>query len=306
MENVDLEQRATMDKMMVNMRTRRGGVSAETYSEEDAATYVRKVVPKDNKTMQSLSKAIQQNVLFKYLDEAERSEIFDAMFASEFEEGKTIIKQGDAGDNFYIIDEGSADVYVNDKLVTSIKTGGSFGELALIFGTPRAATVKASEKCRLWVIDRDTYRRILMGSTIRKRKLYESLLKNVKILESLDDWERSTIADALEPCQFDDGTSIIKQGDIGDDFFIIENGEVIVKQYKDNEKEAIVVNHLKTGDVFGEVALINQRPRAATIIAKGPVKCVKLTKPRFERLLGPCLEILKRNINNYNSLIALN
>lgn len=67
-------------------------------------------------------------------------------------------------------------------LVTTIGEGGSFGELALIYGTPRAATVKARLNCKLWAIDRDTYRRILMGSTIRKRKLYEEFLSKVSIL----------------------------------------------------------------------------------------------------------------------------
>lgn len=71
---------------------------------------------------------------------------------------------------------------MNDKCVTSISEGGSFGELALIYGTPRAATIKAKTDCRLWAIDRDTYRRILMGSQIRKRKLYDELLRNVEIL----------------------------------------------------------------------------------------------------------------------------
>lgn len=64
----------------------------------------------------------------------------------------------------------------------SIGETGSFGELALIYGTPRAATIKASTEVKLWAIDRDTYRRILMGSTIRKRKLYESFLEKVSIL----------------------------------------------------------------------------------------------------------------------------
>jgi CRP-like cAMP-binding protein len=73
-------------------------------------------------------------------------------------------------------------VYVNSNLVTTIGESGSFGELALIYGTPRAATVKAKVDCKLWAIDRDTYRRILMGSTIRKRKLYEELLCKVSIL----------------------------------------------------------------------------------------------------------------------------
>ena len=56
---------------------------------------------------------------------------------------------------------------------------GSFGELALIYGTPRAATVKAKTDVKLWGIDRDSYRRILMGSTLRKRKMYEEFLSKV-------------------------------------------------------------------------------------------------------------------------------
>lgn len=55
-------------------------------------------------------------------------------------------------------------VYVNGEWVTSIGEGGSFGELALIYGTPRAATVKAKTDLKLWGIDRDSYRRILMVS----------------------------------------------------------------------------------------------------------------------------------------------
>ena len=67
-------------------------------------------------------------------------------------------------------------------MIGSIGETGSFGELALIYGTPRAATIKAKTDVKLWAIDRDTYRRILMGSTIRKRKLYESFLEKVSIL----------------------------------------------------------------------------------------------------------------------------
>ncbi|KTF92205.1 hypothetical protein cypCar_00025444, partial [Cyprinus carpio] len=128
---------------------------------------------------------------------------------------------GDEGDNFYVIDQGEVDVYVNGEWVTSIGEGGSFGELALIYGTPRAATVKAKTDLKLWGIDRDSYRRILMGSTLRKRKMYEEFLSKVSILESLEKWERLTVADALEPVQFEDGEKIVVQGEPGDDFFII-------------------------------------------------------------------------------------
>ena len=60
--------------------------------------------------MAALSKAIEKNVLFKHLDESERSDIFDAMFSVVHKKGEVIIQQGDEGDNFYIIDEGEVDV----------------------------------------------------------------------------------------------------------------------------------------------------------------------------------------------------
>lgn len=55
--------------------------------------------------------------------------------------------------------------------MTNISEGGSFGELALIYGTPRAATVKAKTDLKLWGIDRDSYRRILMVSGTLARRL---------------------------------------------------------------------------------------------------------------------------------------
>lgn len=161
---------------------RRGAISAEPVTEEDATGYVKKVVPKDYKTMAALSKAIGKNVLFAHLDENERSDIFDAMFPVTFLPGETIIQQGDEGDNFYVIDIGEVEVFVNNEMVTCISEGGTFGELALIYGTPRAATVRAKTDTKLWGIDRDSYRRILMGSTIRKRKMYEEFLSRVSIL----------------------------------------------------------------------------------------------------------------------------
>lgn len=55
----------------------------------------------------------------------------------------------------------------------------------------------------------------------------------------------------------------------------------------------------------GEIALLLKRPRAATVQAKGNLKCVKLDRARFERVLGPCQDILKRNIAQYNSFVQL-
>ncbi|KAK2528403.1 Prkar1a, partial [Columba guinea] len=334
---------------VVKGRRRRGAISAEVYTEEDAASYVRKVIPKDYKTMAALAKAIEKNVLFAHLDDNERSDIFDAMFPVTYIAGETVIQQGDEGDNFYVVDQGEMDVYVNNEWATSVGEGGSFGELALIYGIPRAATVKAKTNVKLWGIDRDSYRRILMasillavaadssscvltwnyafgfpirsaymchltfylclsfarGSTLRKRKMYEEFLSKVSILESLDKWERLTVADALEPVQFEDGQKIVVQGEPGDEFFIILEGTAAVLQRRSENEEFVEVGRLAPSDYFGEIALLMNRPRAATVVARGPLKCVKLDRPRFERVLGPCSDILKRNIQQYNSFVSL-
>uniref|UniRef100_A0AAZ3SGS4 cAMP-dependent protein kinase type I-alpha regulatory subunit n=1 Tax=Oncorhynchus tshawytscha TaxID=74940 RepID=A0AAZ3SGS4_ONCTS len=241
---------------VVKGRRRRGAISAEVYTEEDAASYVRKVIPKDYKTMAALAKAIEKNVLFSHLDDNERSDIFDAMFSVTYIAGETVIMQGDEGDNFYVIDQGETDVYVNNECVTSIGEGGSFGELALIYGTPRAATVRAKSNVKLWGIDRDSYRRILMGSTLRKRKMYEEFLSKVSILESLDKWERLTVADSLEPVQFDDGQKIVVQGEPGDEFFIILEGSAAVLQRRSENEEFVEVGRLQPSDYFGKKNLL--------------------------------------------------
>ena len=132
------------------------------------------------------------------------------------------------------------------KKVQHITPGGSFGELALIYNTPRAATVtvrisivftphmyilltsyfffrlkKALTDVKVWAIDRIVYRRVLMNSTIRKRKLYQEFLDKVPILAPLQQYERLTVADALEPVNFQPNEVIVRQGEPGDVFYII-------------------------------------------------------------------------------------
>lgn len=299
------EREEELSTLIIGPSRRRGGVSSEVVPEEDATCYVKRVVPKDYKTTAALSRAISKNVLFSHLDENERSDIFDAMFPIHRHAGEVIIQQGDEGDNFYVLDQGEVDVFVDGKYASTVAEGGSFGELALIYGTPRAATVKAKTDVKLWGIDRDSYRRILMGSTIRKRKMYEEFLSKVSILENLDKWERHTVADALEPVTFEDGQEIVRQGDPGEDFFIIVEGSAIVYQRSAENEEPVRVGKLGASDYFGEIALLLNRPRAATVVANGILKCVKMDRDRFERVLGPCWDILRRNISQYNSFVSL-
>jgi cAMP-dependent protein kinase regulator len=175
--------------------------------------------------------------------------------------------------------------------VTTIEAGGSFGELALMYNSPRAATVVSAEPgCTLWAVDRTTFRRILMESTFARRRMYEGFLGEVPLLSSLTAWERSKIADALETLKFPAGTVIITEGEPGDSFYLLEEGEA--QAFKSGNTNPVM--EYKKGDFFGELALLNDAPRAASVIAKTDVKVATLDKPAFQRLLGPVEGIMRR------------
>lgn len=80
--------------------------------------------------------------------------IVDCMRPTFAEIGETIIKQGDLGDLFYCLEVGTASASVTGLgTVLAYESGGCFGELALIYNSPRAASVIADTACRLWVLD---------------------------------------------------------------------------------------------------------------------------------------------------------
>lgn len=88
------------------------------------------------------------------------------------------------------------------------------------------------------------------------------------------------MADSLESVSFEDGQVVVTQGEPGNDFFIIVEGTAVVTQTRTEGEDPIEVGRLGPSDYFGEIALILDRPRAATVTARGPLKCVKLDRAR--------------------------
>ncbi|KAI0455043.1 cyclic nucleotide-binding-like protein [Xylaria acuta] len=260
--------------------------------------------PKSAEQLYRLQKAIEGNFLFSHLDDEQTAQILGALQEKPIPaKDIKVVTQGDAGDYFYVVEKGSFDVHVNDsgalqpgpdgigKKVGSVQAGGSFGELALMYNAPRAATVVSAEQaCTLWALDRVTFRRILMESTFARRRLYEKFLEEVPLLASLTPYERSKIADALETQKYPAGTTIIKQGDIGQSFYLVESGEA--DAFKNGQTES--VKHYQKGDFFGELALLNDAPRAASVVSATEIKVATLGKNAFARLLGPVEGIMRR------------
>ncbi|CAG8543635.1 8617_t:CDS:2 [Cetraspora pellucida] len=287
-------------------RGRRTSVSAESMAPSQDKDYVKIYIPKTPEQRKRIEASIANNFLFKNLDEEQYKDVIDAMVEKKVEKNEEIISQGGIGDFFYVVETGTFDVYVSKngtapELVHHYESGGSFGELALMYNAPRAATVIATSDAVLWALDRVTFRRILMENTSRKRRMYESFLEEVPILVSLEPYERHKIADALESLYYEDNQLVIKQGDIGNSFYLIESGEARVTKVDEDGVEHELPG-LNKGEYFGELALLNNKPRAVNIRAKGRLKVATLGKKAFVRLLGPVVDILKRNSDNYETI----
>ncbi|KAL1381187.1 hypothetical protein pipiens_003457 [Culex pipiens pipiens] len=203
-------------KPLVNRyASRRKSVFAETYDPEndDDDDGARAIFPKTDEQRSRLCDSVKNILLFRSLDKEQMNEVLDAMFEKIVKSKDYIIKQGDDGDNFYVIESGIYKAYVGEdqKHIHTYEGRGSFGELALLYNMPRAATIQAETDGQLWAMDRQTFRRILLKSAFRKRKMYEALLDSVPMLKTLQNYERMNLADALIPRTFTQGERIIKQ-----------------------------------------------------------------------------------------------
>jgi cAMP-dependent protein kinase regulator len=177
------------------------------------------------------------------------------------------------------------------------EAGEAFGELALLYNAPRAATITADGDTLLYVLDRGTFNHIVKGAAVRKREKYDAFLKKIKLLETMDDYERGQVSEAFKDCKYTAGQHVIKEGEEGRDLFFLLQGEA--SAFKNIDGKDTEVKKYEAGDYFGELALLKNEPRAASVIAKTDCTCVSMDRHSFKRMLGPLDEILKRNIDLY-------
>ena len=184
------------------------------------------VAAKSPATHATIKSALKAHFLFSTLDAEDAERCVGAMDKELVGAGNFVIRQGDTGDKFYVLEAGTCDIMVNDQKVAECQAGDAFGELALMYNAPRAASIVATSPCTLWFISRRTFHRILAKGASSAQMARCEFLKQVKQLEPLSSHQISQLAAASRQELFDPETYIIRQGDEGDTFYLIEEGRV--------------------------------------------------------------------------------
>lgn len=275
--------------MHVKHRTNRKNIFAKTLS--FSSSYVAPSFPKSLEDTQFLDDSLAGNFVFATLSPEERGKFVSAMEMQEVEDGTVVIQQGDIGDYFYVIAEGSISISIDGNHVGAWTRGASFGELALLYDSPRKATCKASEDCKLWRVDQKTFRYMLASNTANQEKDVLGILRKVSFLADLEKDVLVRMADALTHVSYKEGERIISKGSSGEVFYILREGTVKVhdighgdSQYRDQ--------FLKPGDHFGERALLTGQPRAANCTAETACDVLCLSRKTFENILGPLQDLI--------------
>lgn len=290
-------------------KVRREGVSAQSMSDDLRKNWQKPFHEKPPEVREKIKTIISSNdklqTLFGHLTDDAVFEVIDAMASKSVEVGSNVIVQGQDGDNFYIVDEGNLDVYVkrgdSDACkVLELGPGGMFGELALLYNAPRAATVTATTAVELWYLDQASFQIMLSTAENVKTFEHESFLSEIDIFKGLTKYEIEELSEKLQAEEFDDGEVIVKEGDEADKFYLIQDGEAKVF-ISGPGGETEIGYYQNPGEFFGEIGILTNSARAATVRAFGIGGCSTLSigKDDFRKILAPMMAPIREHIKSY-------
>lgn len=258
----------------------------EEEEEEDISPYCLKHKP--------LYDIMLQIPLFMNLSLLQQEEVLRALQPGVYQDKEAIVKQGERGDCFYMIVKGEAVVTKRGNedngeeiMLTYLYAGHYFGELALLYDDERTATVTAvGNDVEVMMLRRKDF--------LRVNQVHLSLmLKQVPLLAQLNGRDQDAVLNRLESVVFNDKEYIVRQGEVGKRFYVITHGEAIITEAIKTEEVEEDLTKLKqreltrlyAGHAFGEMSLMVDEVRSASVQAVGPVKCVYLTKENFDACL---------------------
>lgn len=210
--------------------------------------------------------------------------------------GETILRMGDAGDGFYVIEQGKVRI-VDDSgegkpiTLALLKKGDSFGANSLLSDAKVSATVRAAANVVVTRIGAEAFKEILkqhpevreqLEAAAAKQDEY-NFLKTQNLLASLKPKEVQALVGVVKKRTLADGETLFHEGDPGDSLYLVKSGALkIIKESADNK----VLGFKKEGAALGEMALVYDEPRSAGAVADGETVVMSLSRDDFESAVG--------------------
>jgi len=308
---VDDAERLRMVKLVASQGARRS-VACEPWSA--SPEWEPPVHPKTTSHRKLLEAAATKAIFFSGLPAEIMNQLVDAFAGPlRIRSRHEIITQGtDVGCDepaLFILANGKVGVYKRvgseahpgKEVFSTGQQGYIFGELALLYQCPRQATVIASADSTLWFINREIFNNLVKGKLVSIRARHVKFLESVEVLKGLTTDERQRIADVLQQRIFQKSDTIIRAGDDGAEFFMLEEGRAIAVH------RGCALKHYGPGDYFGELALLRNQKRSVDVVADtSPTKVVALDAGSFKRLLGPLSRLMQDRAQAYTPIRSSN
>ena len=283
--------RLSLDPLNYKLRTRMEPVPAPSGCKVRISEF-RTAAPRRPR----MERTEQIAMVLPTLDRKVLADVASRVVVQTYSAGTAIIRQGDAADHFFIVQEGELDVEVAaadgaaPRIVNHLGRGDYFGEIGLLTGSTRNATVRTRRETQVMELDRDGFMTMISTSDLTSQELSRVMRQRIianglaLALPSLDARQAASLAERVQRRHYDDGQAIVRQGEPSDAFHVLTRGacEVICRTPSGGHA---VVGKFVQGDFFGEIGLLRGVPCTATVRA-GPLpmrKCSRST-PRVSAL----------------------
>lgn len=249
-----------------------------------------KAVSKDSGENQRLLASLP---LFSECSQEELQRLARACFERKYKSGEVIMRQGATGDCFYIVKSGQVSVWQRgedsiEKQVNLHTHGGYFGELALLNNAPRNATCRANTNSVLVCLRKDDFdllarRHFALATHLQEQYARLQLLQQIPLFRETPANTLKSIAAQLQSVEFGVNQHVIRQGESGDVFYIVESGQVEILIESDGQTKRVDLRG--PGEFFGEIALLTDALRSATVRTIAPTRLLKLHRAEFLSLI---------------------
>ncbi len=204
-----------------------------------------------------------------------------------YRKGDVVFEKDEPGSSLFAIADGHALVEVAPGVTVPIEQGSIFGEVGLISGRKRGATIRAGEDSIFVEVSRTAAIK-LMGAVPGAKRVIERISLERQLLQifkgGLTADDLAPVVDDAEVLRVPAGKAVVEEGDAGDDVYVIRSGSMVVE--KDIGGKPIFLRYLPAGSYFGEMAVLSGERRNATVKAAVGSEVIKLTGAGFKAMLA--------------------